>query len=111
MTNKGVLTYEQVLAFPRTHLYMVFAETAKGAWVNVHRGNNYDSAVATANFWDERVNVEFIDVIREKTIEAAEVERERERRASLPISEQLEISLADQLRKIDADTEEVLRKY
>lgn len=68
--------------------FAVEAETAPGRWVNVHNGNDRTEAERVCNFWDERVNVKFIDqvmvVIQEQLIAEAEVERI----ANLPLDEQ-----------------------
>ncbi len=39
--------------------YTVKAELSPGNWVTTYEGNNYDRAVQSCDFWDERVDVEF----------------------------------------------------
>lgn len=44
--------------------FIVFTEMAKGKPVNVYKGNNEKEAVRIANFWDERCDTYFYDLLR-----------------------------------------------
>lgn len=109
--SNSVLSYSEIQGLPRTHSFMVFAETAPGAWVNVYKGADRDRAVSTANFWDERVNVEFIDRYQEAAIQVAKQKQEEERRSHLPFDVQLSLSLADQVAKINEAFDELASRY
>lgn len=108
MADKEFFTFEEIQTHPRTHLFLVFAETKPGVWVNVKATNNRQSAIFTANFWDERVNVEFIDTNKELMQKKWEEQQEAERVAALPISDQLDISLAKQIAHIDKRANEII---
>lgn len=44
--------------------YIVFTEMAKGKPVNVYKGNNEKEAIRITNFWDERCDTYFYDLLR-----------------------------------------------
>lgn len=72
--------------------YIVDMESKPGHWVNVYKGNDKVAATRTANFWDERVNVRFTDVVMEAYLERSAAEAEAKRVAELPVSEQFQIA-------------------
>ncbi len=40
-------------------------ERGSGNFILIWQGNSYEKGVSTANFWDERLNVHFIDRVAE----------------------------------------------
>lgn len=108
MTRNDAFTLEEIQTYPRTHRFLVFAETKPGCWYNIKSTNNRKSATDTANFWDERVNVMFIDAVEEQMQKEWAEQREAERIASLPIHEQLDIALQNQINRINQQAEEII---
>lgn len=83
--------------------FTVDAETKPGCWVNVYSGNDKQHAHETANFWDERVNVRYVDTVQEELMERARIQ-------SLPLTEQLDELLKLQIKTIDQKADEAIAR-
>ena len=97
-----------------TPRFTVNAEFSKGKWVNVYKGNNEAEAIRVCNFWDERVNVTFVDAVREQLIAQVEEQRlqeaEQARYESLTITERFAEADARVKSRIEASYQKAIAK-
>lgn len=83
---------------PQSKRYIVLADMGNHKiWdkndprlVSVKETNDYQSALSTTNFWDERVNTFLVDRVQEQHIQEWHARIEQEAFDALPIADQLQ---------------------